>query len=105
MRTGLILLAAAPLVGGCATHRSLCENTLQTSATLTDLNSQQTLNNVALLVAHPAAMPSVAVITSGTVTDQKTANANATYAPTITFAQQFGSGLPILSLPVNPRPA
>jgi hypothetical protein len=43
-----------------------CENTLKTSATPTDLNYQQTLNDVALLVAHPAAMPSVAVITSGT---------------------------------------
>jgi hypothetical protein len=104
MRTGLILLVVAPLLGGCATHRSLCANTLNTSGTLTDLNYQQTLNNVALFVAHPSAMPSVAVVNSGTVTvsDQKTASGTATYVPTETFAQQAGSGLPILGLAFNP---
>jgi hypothetical protein len=104
MRTCLVLLAISPLLGGCATHRSLRDNTLKTSATLTDLNYQQVLDNVALFVAHPSAMPSLAVINAGTVTvaDQKTLNANATYAPTETFAQQAGAGLPILSLLFNP---
>src|SRR5262245_45706546 len=49
-------------------------------------------------------MPSIAVINAGTVNvaDQKSINANATYSPTLTFAQQAGSGLPILSLLFNP---
>jgi hypothetical protein len=104
VRAWLFCLAAAPLVGGCQTHLSLRDNTLRTAATLTDLNYQQVLNNVARFVANPAAMPSVVVINSGTVTvaDQKTINANATYAPTLTFEQQAGSGLPILSLLFNP---
>jgi hypothetical protein len=36
------------------------------------------------------------------VADLKAISANATYAPTITFEQQAGSGLPILSLLLNP---
>jgi hypothetical protein len=104
MRTGLIFLAILPILGGCATHRSLCDNTLKTSATLTDLNYQMVLNNVAMFAAHPSAMPSIAIINAGTVTvaDQKTANANATYVPTEIFSQQIGAGLPILSLLFNP---
>jgi hypothetical protein len=104
MRGLLCLLAALPIVGGCQTHLSLRDNTLRTSATLTDLNYQQVLNNVAMFVANPSAMPSVAVINAGTVTvaDMKSLNANATYAPTVTFEQQSGSGLPILSLLLNP---
>jgi hypothetical protein len=104
MRRGFLLLLACPLLGGCATHCSLRQHTLETSATLTDLNYQQVLDNVALFAARPSAMPSLAVINAGTVTvaDQKTLNANATYAPTETFAQQAGAGLPILSLLFNP---
>jgi hypothetical protein len=104
MRTRLLLLVISPLLAGCATHCSLRDNTLHTSATLTDLNYQQVLNNVALIVARPSALPSLAVINAGTVTvaDQKTVNASTTYVPTETFAQQAGSGLPILSLLFNP---
>src|SRR5262249_14924692 len=47
MRASLFLLLTLPLLGGCATHCSLRENTLKTSATLTDLNYQQVLDNVA----------------------------------------------------------
>ena len=36
------------------------------------------------------------------VADQKSLNANATLSPTLTFAQQAGSGLPLLSLLFNP---
>jgi hypothetical protein len=62
------------------------------------------LNNVAQFTANPAVMPSLAVFNAGTVTvaDQKTANVNATGAPTLSNAQQAGSGLPILSLLLNP---
>jgi hypothetical protein len=104
MRTGLLLLLAAPLLSGCATHRSLREHTRNVSATLTELNYQQVLDNVALFVANPPAMPSLAVINAGTVTvaDQKTLSASTTYVPTETFGQQAGAGLPILSLLLNP---
>jgi hypothetical protein len=104
MRPSFFMLVALPLFVGCATHCSLRDNTLKTSSTLTDLNYQQVLDNVARFVAHPSAMPSIAVINAGTVTvsDQKSLNANATYVPTETFSQQAGSGLPILSLLFNP---
>jgi hypothetical protein len=95
-----ILLATC----GCQTHRALCDNTLRTTGTLTDLNYQQVLNNVAMFVANPSSLPSVAVINAGTVTvaDQKTFNTSATYSPTLTFAQQGGGALPILTLLFNP---
>jgi hypothetical protein len=104
MRRSLFVLVALSLVAGCATHGSLRDNTVKTSATLADLNYQQVLDNVARFVAHPAAMPAIAVINAGTVTvsDQKAFNTNATYVPTETFPQQAGSGLPILSILVNP---
>jgi hypothetical protein len=104
MRAGLVSLAVLLLAGGCATHRSLCNNTVKTTATLTDLNYRMVLENVAMFVANPSAMPAIAVVNAGTVTvaDQKTINANATYAPTETFSQQAGAGLPILSLLFNP---
>ncbi len=92
------------LLGGCQTHLCLRDNTVCTVATLTDLNYQQVLDNLAMLVSNPSALPSIAVINAGTVTvaDQKTANANATYAPTLAYSQQAGAGLPILSLLFDP---
>jgi hypothetical protein len=77
---------------------------VKTTGTLADLNYQQVLNNVAQFTANPATMPSLAVFNAGTVTvaDQKTANVNATGAPTVNHAQQSGSGLPILSILLNP---
>jgi hypothetical protein len=92
------------MLGGCRTHLSLRDNTLRTAGTLTDLNYQQVLDNLARFEVNAAAMPSIAVINAGTVTvaDQKSINANGTYAPTLTAAQQLGSGLPILSLLLNP---
>jgi hypothetical protein len=43
-------------------------------------------------------------VNAGTVNvaDQQSFNANSTYAPTLTFAQQAGAGLPMLSLLFNP---
>jgi hypothetical protein len=104
MRAGTMLLALLPVLGGCAAHASLRDNTARTAATLTDLNYQQVLDNVALFVANPSAMPSVAVINSGTVTvtDQKAYNTSATYSPTLPFRQQGGGALPILTLLFNP---
>lgn len=98
-----ILLYILPFFVGCQTHLALRDDTLCTSATLSDLNYQQVLNNVAMFVAQPGAMPSIAVVNSGTVTvaDQKLANTSATYAPTLTYPQQAG-GVPIVSLLFNP---
>ncbi len=104
MRAWTLMLAVLPVLGGCATHAYLRDNTTRTTATLTDLNYQQVLNNVAMFVANPAALPSVAVVTSGTVTvtDQKAYSSSATYSPTLPFSQQGGGALPILTLFFNP---
>jgi hypothetical protein len=98
------LIIGVVLLGGCRTHLSLRDNTLRTASTLTDLNYQQVLDNLARFETNPSSMPSVAVINAGTVTvaDQKSINANATVSPTLSSAQQAGSGLPILSLLFNP---
>lgn len=102
--TMAVVVLVASLAVGCRTHRSLRDNTLRTTGTLTDLNYQQVLENLARFHVNPATMPSLAVVNAGTVnvTDQKSVNTSATYAPTITFAQQFGSGLPILSTLLSP---
>jgi hypothetical protein len=104
MRAWTVVLALLPAVGGCATHANLRDNTVRTAATLTDLNYQQVLNNVAMFAANPAALPSVAVVNSGTVTvtDQKAYSTSATYSPTLPFSQQGGGALPILTLLFNP---
>jgi hypothetical protein len=104
MRAWMPVLAALLTASGCQTHLALRDDTIHATGTLTDLNYQQVLNNVALFVANPSALPSVAVINAGTVTvaDQKSVNASATYSPTLTFAQQGGGALPILSLLGNP---
>ena len=100
----LLVALALPVLAGCQTHVNLRDNSVRTSATLADLNYQQVLDNIAQFTANPAAMPSLAVFNAGTVTvaDQKTLNINATGAPTISNVQQAGSGLPILSLLINP---
>jgi hypothetical protein len=104
MRAWTILLALLPVAGGCAAHASLRDNTVRTAATLTDLNYRQVLNNVAMFVSNPSAMPAVAVVNSGTVTvtDQKAYSTSATYSPTLPFSQQGGGALPILTLFFNP---
>jgi hypothetical protein len=98
------VLVVLPLLAGCQTHLSLRNNSAKTAETLTDLNYQQVLNNIAQFTANPAAMPSLAVFNAGTVTvaDQKTLNLNANGVPTLNAAQQSGAGLPILSLLINP---
>jgi hypothetical protein len=100
----LWLIVVVGLFTGCRTHLSLRDNTLRTTSTLTDLNYQQVLDNLARFHDNPATMPSFAVVNAGTVNvaDQQSFNANATYTPTLTFGQQIGSGLPILSLLLNP---
>jgi hypothetical protein len=106
MRAGLFLLLALTIASaGCRTHLSLRDNTLLTTETLTDLNYQQVLDNLARFVANPSTMPSLAIVNAGTVNvaDQKALAANGTYAPSLTQAMQFGSGLPILSLLFNPN--
>jgi hypothetical protein len=100
----LLPLAALALLTGCQTHLNLRDNTIRTTETLSDLNYKQVLDNVALFSTNAAALPSIAIVNAGTVTvaDQKGVSANVTGAPTLTFGQQAGSGLPILSLLFNP---
>jgi len=99
MRAWIVLAFAATGLTGCATHHSLRQNTLSTTATIADLNCQQVLDNVARFVAHPDALPSLAVVNNGSVlvTDQSAVGGAATYSPTLTHLQQIG-GFPILSL-------
>ncbi|MBX3413988.1 MAG: hypothetical protein KF708_14960 [Pirellulales bacterium] len=106
MRARLALLLMLTLAAtGCRTHLSLRDNTLQTTATLADLNYQQVLDNLARFESNPAAMPSIAIVNAGTVNvaDQKGFQGSATYAPTLQAAQQMGAGLPILSLLFSPN--
>ena len=72
MRAWIVLAVTALGLTGCHTHHSLRQNTLSTTATLADLNCQQILDNVARFVAHPDALPSLAVVNNGSVlvTDQ-----------------------------------
>ena len=73
MRAAVLLIALSILAGGCRTHLSLRDNTLATTETLTDLNYQQVMDNLARFVANPAVMPSLAIVNAGTVNvaDQK----------------------------------
>jgi len=96
-------LALLPLLG-CQTQRSLRDNTVCTAATLTEVNYQQVLDNVAMFVANPGVLPSFARVGSGAVTvaDHCTLNVAPNYAPTLKPFQQAGAGLPILAIFFNP---
>jgi hypothetical protein len=84
---------------GC-THVALRDDTVRTSSTLTDLQFQQVLDNVARFQDNPDTVPSFAVANSGTVSvlDVASAGVSPTYSPTLTFLQQGGGAFPILSL-------
>jgi hypothetical protein len=104
MRGWLLSVSAVTILAGCQTHLVLRDDALKMSNTLTDLQYQQVLNNVALFVHNPSALPGLAAFTAGTasVADQKGYSGNANYAPTLTFHQQGGGALPILTLLFNP---
>jgi hypothetical protein len=95
------LFFAALLVslGGC-THIALRDDTARTTNTLADLEFQQVLDNVARFQDNPDTIPSFAIASSGTVSilDQCGGGISPTYSPTLTFGQQGGGALPILSL-------
>lgn len=88
---------------GCRTHQSLRKHTSLATATLADLNCQQVLDNVARFAANPDSLPSLAVVSTGSVVvnDQGNIGGASTYAPTLTALQQLG-GYPILSLFLTP---
>jgi len=98
-RAGLWVVLIASL-NGCATHMALRNDTVRTTSTLTDLQYQQVLNNVARFHDDPDTVPSFAVATAGTVSiaDTKGAGVSPTFAPTLPFALQGGGALPILTL-------
>jgi hypothetical protein len=85
---------------GCRTHLALRRDTELTTSTLTDLQYLQVLDNVARFQNNPDTVPSFAVATAGTVSvlDTTGAGVSPTYSPTLTFFQQGGGALPILSL-------
>jgi hypothetical protein len=100
MRRAMLLIGLLPTLSGCATHLVLRDDTLRVSNTLTDLQYEQILDNVARFHDDPDTVPSFAVTSAGTVAvnDQTGAGLSPTYSPTLTFAQQGGGALPILSL-------
>ena len=95
----LLSLCLIALSSGC-THVALRDDTVRTTDTLADLQYQQVLDNVARFHDDPDAVPSFAVTTAGTVSilDTTGAGVSPTYSPTLTFIQQGGGALPILSL-------
>jgi hypothetical protein len=103
VRHGLFGLVVLSLVGGCKTQEYLAQNTVRTTATLTDLNYHLVLTNVALLTHNPSAIPSFAIVNAGTVSvnDSKIVNASSAVAPTITSHQQLG-GTPFALLAGGP---
>ncbi len=100
MRRAMLLLGMLSTLSGCATHSALRQDTVRTSNTLADLQYQQILDNVARFQSSPDTVPSFAVVSTGTVSvnDQTGAGVSPTYSPTLTFLQQGGGALPILSL-------
>jgi hypothetical protein len=100
MRRAALLIGLLPFVGGCMTHCVLRDDTVKTTNTLTDLQYKQVLDNVARFQHNPDTVPSFAVANAGTVSvlDTTGAGVSPTYSPTLTFSQQGGGALPILSL-------
>lgn len=100
MRRMVVWIVLISSVNGCATHMALQKDTVQTTNTLTELQYQQVLDNVARFYDDPDTVPSFAVATAGTVSiaDTKGAGVSPTYAPTLPFALQGGGALPILTL-------
>src|SRR5947209_18335344 len=99
MRRAVLLSVRISTLSGC-THLALQKHTVWTSDTLADLQFHQVLDNVARFHDNPDTVPSFAVTTAGTVSinDQAGAGVSPTYSPTLTFEQQGGGALPILSL-------
>src|SRR5205807_9819146 len=93
MRRSLLWIGLLSTLSGC-THIALRNDTVRTTNTLTDLQFQQVLDNVARFHGNPDTVPSFAVATAGTVSvlDTKGAGVSPTYSPTITFPQQIGAG-------------
>lgn len=100
MSRDVLFIGLLSTLSGCATHRALRDDTVNTTNTLTDLQYQQVLDNVARFHANPDTVPSFAVASAGTVSIADTAGAGVspTYSPTLTSALQGGGALPILSL-------
>jgi hypothetical protein len=99
-----LILVACAVVSGCQTHRLLRDDSIKMATTVTDLQYQQVLNNIAMFVHNPSTIPSLVAVTSGTasVQDQKGYIGNANYAPTLPFNLQGGGALPILTILFNP---
>lgn len=66
MRATLALCMTILTLGGC-THQQLRSTTRHVEGTLTDLYYQQVLDNLALFMTNPAAMPYFAVTSNGVV--------------------------------------
>jgi hypothetical protein len=99
MTRQLMIIGLFCSLSGC-THIALRNDTVRTTNTLTELEFQQVLDNVARFQSDPDTVPSFALATSGTVSvlDQCGGGVSPTYSPTLTFTQQGGGALPILTM-------
>jgi hypothetical protein len=95
----LAVIGLLVTTSGC-THLALQKDTVRTTNTLADLQFQQVLDNLARFQHNPDTVPSFAIASAGTVSilDMAGAGVSPTYSPTLTFQQQGGGALPILSL-------
>jgi hypothetical protein len=76
------ILCAILSLAGCTTHRALRNNTLNQTATWTDLQYQQVLDNVAMFTVNPSALPYFSIIGTGTtqVADAGSVSGGVTWA-------------------------
>src|SRR4051794_193336 len=87
----LVLLLAVTASGGC-THSQLRRSTLNQARTITEIEYDQVLTNLAMVQANPDMLPYFAVVgTGGTgVTDQATVNTELEWDPTTLARKLLG---------------
>lgn len=92
MRPGILLLLLAVIASGGCTHSQLLRSTLNQARTITDIEYDQVLTNLAMVQANPDVLPCFAVVgTGGTgVTDQATANTELEWDPATLARKLFG---------------
>src|SRR4051794_3835710 len=90
MRLGILLLLLTTALSGGCTHRQLRRSTLSQAQTITDIQYDQVLTNLAMVRANPDVLPYFAVVgTGGTgVSDQGTASTELEW-DTMTLARKM----------------
>ena len=103
-RAALVVALAATAGAGCTTAR-LRQRTVNQASTLTDLQYQQVLDNLALFAGNPAALPWHVTIREGTtqITDSLSGGALVDLGPpAVTEPQIFGSRTAVAQWGMSP---